>query len=352
MYEPKYTITNEILKNVSAIEGAREVIEYSPLIPSYEKKFQDDAMFRTVYHGTHVEGNELTLLQAQKVFEGEQILARERDIQEIINYRNVIKYLDSIEKPLSYTTILLCKINELVTFRLVSPDVSGKLRETQVVVRDGATGEITFRPPNSIEVPFLLDDFFAWLNSKEGRDMHPILRAGVTHYILVGIHPFIEGNGRSARALATLVLFTEGYDIKRLFSLEEYFDRDAATYYEVLQKISGQSDDLSARDLTGWLEYFTRGMAVELEKVKEQVRRISADIQVKKRLGKQVALTDRQLRIMEYVTERGEMQMKEAKSLLPMVSEDTVLRELQDLVKQGIIKRESFGRGATYRIRK
>ncbi|MBI3289781.1 DeoR family transcriptional regulator, partial [Candidatus Microgenomates bacterium] len=68
--------------------------------------------------------------------------------------------------------------------------------------------------------------------------------------------------------------------------------------------------------------------------------------------GKQVALTDRQLKIMEYLTERGTLQMKEAKSLLPMVSEDTVLRELQDLVKQGIIKREGFGRGAIYHIRK
>ncbi|MBI3289962.1 Fic family protein, partial [Candidatus Microgenomates bacterium] len=330
MYEPRYTITNEILKNVSAIEGSREVIEYSPLIPSYEKKFQDDAMFRTVYHGTHVEGNELTLSQAQKVLEGEQILARERDIQEVINYRNVMKFLDDAQKPLSYTSALLCKINELVTYRLVQTEASGKLRETQVVIKDGATGEITFRPPNSIEVSFLLDDFFAWLNSHEGRNTHPVIRAGITHYVLVGIHPFIEGNGRTARALATLVLFAEGYDIKKLFSLEEYFDRDAATYYEVLQKVSGQTDDISDRDLTPWLEYFTRGMAVELERIKEQVRKISADIQVKKRLGKQVALTDRQLKIMEYLTERGTLQMKEAKSLLPMVSEDTVLRELQD----------------------
>lgn len=352
MYEPKYTITNEILKNVASVEGAREVIEHSPLIPSYEKKFQDDAMFRTVYHGTHVEGNELTVSQAQKVLEGEQIIARERDIQEIINYRNVVKFLDDTQKPLSYTTALLCKINELVTYRLVPAENSGKLRETQVVVKDEATGEITFRPPPAVEVLFLLDDFFAWLNSREGRSVHPVLRAGITHYALVGIHPFIEGNGRTARALATLVLFAEGYDIKKLFSLEEYFDRDAATYYEVLQKISGQTEEIGARDLTPWLEYFTKGMAVELERIKEQVRRISADIQVKKRLGRQVALSDRQLRIMEYMTEHGILQMKEAKNLLPMVSEDTVLRELQDLAKQGIIKRESFGRGAVYRVRK
>lgn len=308
-------------------------------------------MFRTVYHGTHVEGNELTLSQAQKVLEGEQILARERDIQEVINYRNVVKFLDDAPKPLSYTTILLCKINELVTYRILPGDTVGRLRETQVVVKDGETGEITFRPPPAVEVSFLLDDFFAWLNSKEGREVHPVLRAGITHYVLVGIHPFIEGNGRTARALATLVLFAEGYDIKKLFSLEEYFDRDAATYYEVLQKVSGQTEDISSRDLTPWLEYFTKGMAVELERIKEQVRRISADIQVKKRLGRQVALSDRQLRVMEYMTEHGVIQMKEAKNLLPMVSEDTVLRELQDLVKQGIIKRESFGRGATYRVK-
>ena len=351
MYSPRFTITNEVLQNVANIEACREVIENAPLIPSYEKKFQDDAALRTVYHGTHLEGNDLTFTQAQRVLEGEQIVARERDIQEVINYRNVMRFLDTITRPLTYTIDLLCHLHTLTIERLLPPESVGAIRQTQVVVKDAATGGVTFRPPPSVEVPFLLDDFFNWLNSKEGREVHPVLRAGITHYVLVAIHPFVEGNGRASRSFATLVLFAEGYDIKRLFSLEEYFDKDAAAYYEVLQKVSSESQDLAERDLTHWLIYFTSGLAVELEKVREQVRRISADLQIKRRVGHQVALSDRQLKIMEYLNAHGNIQMKYAKKLIPMVSEDTILREFQDLVRQGIIKKESHGRGSTYKLK-
>src|SRR6266446_10793097 len=93
MYLPKFTITNQILKNIGLIEACREVIDHAPLLPYYEKKFQEDALIRTVHHGTHIEGNELNLSQAEKIVLGQQIVARPRDIQEVINYRRVMDYL-------------------------------------------------------------------------------------------------------------------------------------------------------------------------------------------------------------------------------------------------------------------
>src|SRR5207249_9068589 len=107
------------------------------------------------------------------------------------------------------------------------------------------------------EVKNLVGDFLKWLNSKDNEDMHPVLKAGIVHYVLAFIHPFIDGNGRTARAFATLVLFSEGYDIKKFFSLEEYFDRDAKRYYETLQSISNQKvKTLADRELTPWIVYF------------------------------------------------------------------------------------------------
>src|SRR5258708_39805089 len=93
MYNPKYSINNTIIKNIGIIEAAREVIDHAPLLPYYEKEFQKDAMVRSVHHGTHIEGNELNLDQAEKVIEGQEVVARQRDIQEVINYRRVMEYL-------------------------------------------------------------------------------------------------------------------------------------------------------------------------------------------------------------------------------------------------------------------
>src|SRR3972149_9284952 len=96
MYIPQFTITNKILKNIGEIEAAKEVIEHAPLLPYWEKKFQDEAILRTTHYGTHIEGNELSLSQVQKILDGERIVARQRDIQEVINYRKVIDYIEKI----------------------------------------------------------------------------------------------------------------------------------------------------------------------------------------------------------------------------------------------------------------
>ena len=81
MYSPKYLISNRILKNIGATEAAKEIIENAPLVPTFEKQFQSDAMVRTVYHGTHIEGNDLTLIQTKKVLEGLTVYGRPRESQ-------------------------------------------------------------------------------------------------------------------------------------------------------------------------------------------------------------------------------------------------------------------------------
>lgn len=351
MYSPRFTITNDILRNIASIEASREVIINAPLIPAYQKKFQNEAILRTVHHGTHIEGNELTLAQARQVLEGEEITARERDIQEVINYRSVVAHLESLGIIDEYELDLLTVLHRLTTEKILDPARVGHIRQTQVVIKDGATGVVSFRPPTFVEVPFLLSDFFAWLNSGTEKEIHPILKAGIAHYVLVAIHPFVEGNGRVARAFATFVLFNEGYDIKKLFSIEEYFDRDAASYYEALQEVSNQSGDLSERDLTPWLTYFTKGLSVELAKVKEQVKRISVDVKIKARVGRQVELSDRQIVLMEFLNQNKFIRRLDAKQMLPMISEDTILRELQDLVGKGIISKVGVGRGARYKLK-
>ncbi|MGB9911655.1 MAG: Fic family protein [Microgenomates group bacterium] len=356
MYSPKFTITNDILLNIGLIEAAREVIKNAPLIPVYEARFVKDAIVRTVHHGTHLEGNDLTLAETKRIIEGENILSGHRDVQEVINYRKVLEYLDELEKEAKegfyYNSQILKKINEIVCERipLEGETKPGEFRSVQVVLKDERTGEVVFRPPPAIEVPFLVESFLDWLNSPEGKKIHPVLRAGIAHYFLVACHPFVEGNGRTARAFATLILFLEGYDIKKFFSLEEYFDKDAHRYYQALT-LADQSGPLEERDLTPWLEYFTQAMAVELTRIKEQVKRLSLDVKVKSKVGYQIPLNSRQVRLMEYLEEKGSITTQEARRLIPEYSEDTLLRDLNYFVSQGIAKKQGKTKGARYMLK-
>src|SRR3990170_1544787 len=189
MYSPQFTITNKLLKLVGTIEAAREVIENSPLVPAWEAKFRQEAIVRTVHHGTHIEGNELNLTEAEKVLAGAKIVGRERDIQEVLNYRNVLKFIENYNNN-EITQEGLKHIHALTVNRLLADELVGEYRRTQVVVKNSQTGEITFRPPPAVEIPFLLDAFFRWFNAAKPEDIHAVLKAGITHYELVRIHPF------------------------------------------------------------------------------------------------------------------------------------------------------------------
>jgi len=328
------------------IEAAKEIIENAPLVPAWEAKFREDAIVRTVHHGTHIEGNELSFSEAERLLAGAKIVGRDRDIQEILNYRNVLTYIEEL-KQVEITEELLKRIHELTVYRILPEDVIGIYRKTQVVIKNSQTGEITFRPPPSIEIPFLLASLLQWLNGMSPEDIHPVLKAGIVHYEMVRIHPFLDGNGRVARALATLVLFQAGYDIKRFFSLEEHYDQEPVAYYDALQAVGRMGGSL-----TPWLEYFSEGLAIELTRIKEKIKSLSTDLKLKKSLGGQpMTLTERQIKVVEFIQENGFLQNKSFFELFPMISEDTVLRELKDLIKKGIVKKEGTTKGVRYVIR-
>ena len=354
MYIPKFTITNKILKSVGSIEAAREVIENAPLVPYYEKQFRTDAMEKTVHHGTHIEGVGLESLdQVRKVLEGEEVVARERDIQEVINYRNVMKLLDELTvKRGTYDKEMLLDIHKEVVNKIISEEKIGKFRTTQVVIKEERSGRMVIQPPPSVEVPYLIEDFFEWFNSQEAFEMHPILRAGIAHYILVTIHPFVEGNGRAVRAFSNLVLMREGYDIKRFFSLEEHIDSNLGSYYEAFSIVDKQSKNIAARDLTTFLEYFCEVVAIELNKIKDRIRKLSIDSKLRGKIGEQVALTERQMKLIEYISETGSATMQDLRSVLKKVSEDTILRDLISLLDKGIVHKEGKTKASRYIISK
>lgn len=348
MYKPKYLITNKILVNVGQIEASREVIASAPLVPAYEKQFATDAMARTVHHGTHIEGNDLSLDQTKKVLEGEYVFGRERDIQEVINYRNVVVLLDQLVQKEGYDLDTLLAIHNETVTKIIPEEKVGALRKTQVVIKEEGTGRVIFSPPPFVEVPYLLEDFFNWLNSDEAKTVHPVIKAGIVHYVLVAIHPFVEGNGRATRAFASLVLMKEGYDTRKFFAFEEHFDANPADYYEAFAVTDAQSRDIGARDLSVWLEYFTEVVAVELTKIKEKIKKLSVDSKLKMKIGKQVALSERQMKLVEYLSDNGSGAMRELKEVLPMVSEDTVLRDLRSLIDKGIVKKEGSTKASRY----
>lgn len=350
MFSPKFTITNKILVNIGQIEASREVVENAPLVPAFEAEFRKEALIRAVHYGTHIEGNELNLQEAREVLDGREIRARDRDIQEVINYRNVITYIDHVQKggESSISEDVLLKVHSLVVEKVLPKEKAGAYRDGQAVVKNFKTNQITFVAPKAAEVPKQVEDFLSWLNSDKAKDVHPVLKAGIVHYELAHIHPFSDGNGRTARAVATLSLFLDDYDIKRFFSLEEYFDKTAPDYYMTLQLVSNQPVASEAqRDLTPWLEYFTQGLAQEFVRIKDRVKHMSIDVKLKGKMG-QLQLSYRQSKLIEYMQDYSTVNNAQWRTLFPDTSDDTILRDLHDLMKKKLVKKKGKTKAAVY----
>jgi Fic family protein len=363
----KFTITNKILMAVGEIEAAREIIDGAALVPEWEMKFREDALIRTVHFGTHVEGNDLSREQALKIVRDDPardekaedvakrvgVVARERDVQEVINYRNVVRFVDQLvrlgdkRRGFGYGERELTQLHSLAMEKILPPNELGVYRRMPVSIRDPKYGEIVGRPPLPIEVPYQMDDFWSWLKSVGKNEVHSVLLSGIVHFELVRIHPFIEGNGRVARAFSALLLSSFGYDVKRFFSVDEYFDKDVAKYYEKIASV-----ERSGEDLTEWLEYYTNALSSEMCKIKERVKRLSMDARYKKSGGKQISLSERQIALMETLQVRERITMGEARDVLPMVSDDTILRDLNGLVKKKLIKKQGKTKGVRYVLKK
>lgn len=364
-FNPKFSITNRILDGIASIEASREIIENAPLVPAWEKSFKENAVVRTVHHSTHIEGNNLTMDEAKNILAGAipRLEEKKREIQEIINYRNVIKWIELYQDQRSKIKLQpraqiegdqkseikeddILDLHRLVVDRIVPADETGRYRIGEFVsTRSSITGEVTFLPPLPQDVPWQIKDFLDWLNN-ESRLVNPLIKAGIVQAELARIHPFTEGNGRTARAVCTLSLYLDGYDFKRFFSLDEYYDTDAVGYYAALGTYQSLGEDLSV-----WLEYFTHGLSDELLKVKNKILSLSKDQKLKKEIGGQVVLNERQEYILRYLEENGYINNNRFRKIFSDVSDDTVLRDLKDLMKKKVIKKQGKTKAAYYVLR-
>jgi predicted HTH transcriptional regulator len=102
-------------------------------------------------------------------------------------------------------------------------------------------------------------------------------------------------------------------------------------------------------DMTAWLEYFTYGASHEFERIKNKILRLSKDAKLKEKFGgQQIFLTERQVKIIEYIQDIGYMQNKGFSSIFPEISDDSVLRDLKDLINKGLIKKIGKTKAARY----
>ncbi|MHC1600313.1 MAG: Fic family protein [Candidatus Methanospirareceae archaeon] len=344
MFAPNFRYTNRIVNNLVEITSAREIVLNSYLVPKWEVSLRRDALIKAAHASTAIEGNPLTLEEVSQLAEGREVMASRKAKQEVLNYLNILESIEKYQNSGNVTEKAILRMHRDITKETLDfTEHEGNYREIQVYVGNMITGEVTFMPPPPHDVPVLMGELIEWLNSDDAYDLSPVLAAGISHYEFVRIHPFVDGNGRTARALATLILHLREFDIKRFFALDDYYDSDRMAYYAALRSI-----DQKTLDLTGWMEYFTDGVHISISKVREAVLRLSLE-KHKKELKGQISLTERQMKIIEHIQRNEQITTGEVAKMF-YITRQAALKEISKLVELNVIKLEGRGRGAYYAI--
>ena len=343
MFIPNFKYTHKIVNNLVKISSAREIILNSYLIPKWEVSLRRDALIRAAHASTAIEGNPLTLEEVSQLARGRKIMATRKAKQEVLNYIKVLENIEKYQEGGIITEKILLKLHKDVTREtLENPEYEGQYRKLQVYVGNRITGKVVFMPPPPENVQKLMSKFIEWVNSSESHQFDPVIVAGISHYEFVRIHPFVDGNGRTSRGLATLILYLRQFDIKKFFTLDDYYDSDRNAYYRALNSVNPTCD------LSKWLEYFTDGVLLSISKVKEKILQLSIEKHKKEEKG-QIQLTERQMNILEHIQKNGKISSGDLASMYKF-SRQAALRELSGLVELGVIKLEGKGRGACYVI--
>ena len=345
MFKPQFRYTDKIVNNLTQIAVAREVILNSPLISKWEVTLRREAIIRSAHSSTAIEGNRLSLDQVSDLAHGREVMATRKDKQEVLNYLTVLESIDKLTDGKSITKKNILDIHKMITQEtLENPSDCSVFRTRYVVVGNRLTGEVIFRPPSNEEVPQLVQELVEWLYSSEAKALDSVIEAGIAHYEFVRIHPFVDGNGRTARVLATLILYLRGFDAKQFFCLDDYYDSDRQSYYSALQSV-----DKNTLDLTEWLDYFVEGVKVSIGAVKERVVRLSSERLRKTRRG-QIVLTEKQMRIVEFINQNGRITNRNVREMFK-ISPQAAHKGILKLVKLDVIKAVGKGRNLFYQLK-
>lgn len=274
VFSPRFTITPAIANDLMRIEAVKQSIRTLPITPRVLANLRETARLFSTHYSTMIEGNRLTQEQvAQVIAEGLHLPGRERDQEEVRGYYAALDEVEGLTKgggPVTEAAVQ--QLHALVMGsgrKRVKPT---PYRDGQNVIRDSRSKAIVYMPPEAKDVPALMVQLAEWINRKD--DLPVPIKAAITHYQYATIHPYYDGNGRTARLLTTLVLHLRGYGLKGLYALEEYYAQNLQEYYEALT-IGPSHNYYMGRveaDVTAWIGYFVEGMAVSFQKVEVQAR--------------------------------------------------------------------------------
>ena len=344
-YAPQYTINEKIKSNLQEIERLKDVVRGSRILPEVEASIRLRASVEAVHSSTSIEGNPLSANEVRAIIASDKILSKEEYAEiEVQNYKKALDYIDERRYgDFEITLKDILELHRIITNRLLDKTRNGKIRKNPVYIGN-QNHEILYTAIEAEKVEGALSELLNWVNTSQF-SIHPVIVAAIIHLRIAAIHPFADGNGRTARALTSLFLALNQYDCNGALVLDSYYASDRKAYYAILRLLCGKNYAFSVKsDLTPWLEYFTDGFLTSLHVLDAEIRMLNLAI-----ADRGATLPGRENQdILSYVSKVGSISISEAEEILPGVSRRSIQRRLKQLVDEGYLELVGETRDAKY----
>jgi Fic family protein len=353
VFKPNFSISAKTIRKLVQIDELRGVVEKLPITPAMLKSLRETALLSSTHYSTQIEGNLLTLPEVAAVKAGKRVPGRERDETEVKNHFAAFAHMEKLakaKKPVSEADI-----KHLHGLVMTGKAKSSPYRSQQNVIRNSGSGRIVYLPPEPADVPTLMRDLVTWINLQlEDGDMPVPIVSALAHYQFATIHPYMDGNGRTARLLATLIMRGHGYDLQGIYSLDEHYARNLRAYYDALTVgTHNYYDGRAEADVTPFVDYFCAGVEQAFRKVSISASR-NAEGSAPKKPGASLLrdLDPRQRRLLSLFESQGSATVIEMAAHLK-ISPRTVNGLAPKWVEEGFLEVHNPSRKArSYRIAK
>ena len=336
MFEPTFQVSPTLLHTIKRITVLVHELNRLRLHQTQLAQLLSDARVTSVYASTSIEGNPLPLTEVRRVLKNRPEQVRQSE-QEVLNYNQALRQLQSrTDKGLTMDLIL--QIQREVTNDLLPSHQIGVWRQEPVVIYEPRGGGIVYMPPDHQDVQPLMSELIAFIQSQQNH-LDPLLLAGIFHKQFVVIHPFIDGNGRTARLATNVLLADLGLNFFNLVSFENYYNQNVARYFQYVGLLGDYYDLVETLDFTPWLEYFADGILDEL-------------LRLEKSLLESRGTPDRRLyahhqQILAHIDEHGYITDRDYAKLTERAKATRSL-DFKKLIELGLIERHGRGRSVYY----
>lgn len=303
-----------------------------------KQKYLISSIMEEAIASSQIEGASTTRKAAKQMLMEERPPRNKSELMILNNYKTIQRIKELKDEPL--TPDLLLEIHRLITLgTLDNKETEGDFRKTNDIFVVDADGEIAHIPPTFEELPELIQALCNLFNRKEGTYFtHPIIKACIIHFMIGYIHPFVDGNGRTARALFYWHMLKKGYWLTEYLSISSIILKQKAKYARAF--LYTETDD---NDLTYFINYKMEVLESAYKSLMEYIGRKLKEKKAAAHFLKLGNINERQALILQWLDEDSDrvIKVKEIENYF-VISNQTARNDLQDLVAQGYLTEQQI----------